>query len=279
MGAKFPLKYVVLALCAILVQVAAQIVAAGAGTLVLSICGIVEIGNVTAAAVYPLVTLAGLWALCRTMGGSMAEFRMPKPKLDGIWCAAAVLMPLIVCGIYFLLPGQFVADPERMGTGLIISSTILYTGFAAGIAEEAVFRGVIMTAIENRWGRAAAVLVPSVLFGALHLMNGPMTLASKSLVIAAGTMVGILFSLTAVVSGNVWNGALMHGVWNAVITGVLHIGPGTDPWALFSYVPESTSIWLTGGDFGVEASIVSVGVYVLFIVLAVIILRRKQQEI
>ena len=38
-----------------------------------------------------------------------------------------------------------------------------------GIVEEVVFRGFIMTALERRWNRWAAVLLPSVLFGLVHI--------------------------------------------------------------------------------------------------------------
>jgi len=273
---KFPLRYVFLALAGILVQVAAQIVANGAANWVYSFCGVAAVGNAVAAVAYPAAALAGLWALCRTMGGSLAAFRITRVRLSPVWCVSAVLMPALVCGIYLLLPGHWAAAAGRMDAGLIVTSSILYAGIAAGIVEEAVFRGVLMTALERRWGRAAAVLAPSVLFGALHALDGGMDLTSRVLVVSAGTMVGVLFSLVAVETGSIWSGALMHGVWNSVVYGVLHIGPEADQWALFSRVPESGSVWLTGGEFGVEASAVAVAAYVAFTVLAVVRVRQKR---
>ncbi len=75
-------------------------------------------------------------------------------------------------------------------------------------------------------------------------------------------MVGILFSLVTYESGNIWNSALIHGVWNMVmIGGILQIGDTVNESAVYNYVLETKSFLLTGGDFGVEASAVAVAAY------------------
>lgn len=95
--------------------------------------------------------------------------------------------------------------------------------------------------------------------------------------LAAGTAVGVLFSLVAYESGTVWCGASMHAVWNMVmIGGVLHIGPEPDGYALLNYVLDSASPLVTGGDFGVEASLPSIAVYLGFSALALVRLKRSK---
>ena len=278
MEKKFPLRYIFLALLAVPVMVIASLLGAGAGKLVFIFSGSVTAGNFAAAVMYPIATLAGLWALCRyALRANLPAYRITVPRFEPVWCAAAVLMPGLVCGVYLLLPGHWAIPERQESVGNIIAVMILYVGIAAGIVEEAVFRGVLMTALERRWGRTAAVLIPSVLFGVLHILDNDLDAASAIQLLIAGTMVGVLFSLVTLETGSIWSSALIHGVWNSVILGVLHIGPEAYRWSLFSYVPESGSFWLTGGDFGVEASVVSVIVYALFAALALVRLRRKKQ--
>ena len=152
-----------------------------------------------------------------------------------------------------------------------------FFGAGTGIVEEAVFRGVLMTAVERRWNKTAAVLGPSLAFALLHVLGRELSFAGILQLLAAGTAVGVLFSLVAYESGTVWCGAAMHAVWNMVmIGGVLHIGPEPDGYALLNYVLDSASPLVTGGDFGVEASLPSIAVYLGFSALALVRLKRSK---
>lgn len=124
--------------------------------------------------------------------------------------------------------------------------------------EELIFRGVIMSALEYRWGKGIAIIVPSVIFGALHILGNELDILSTIQLLIAGSIVGILFSLVTYESGSIWCSALIHGAWNTImIGGILHIGMAVDETSVFNYVLDSKSFFITGGDFGVEASIVS----------------------
>ncbi len=89
---------------------------------------------------------------------------------------------------------------------------------------------------------------------------------------------GVLFSLVACESGSIWPGACMHGVWNMVMVGgVLHIGPQPQGDSLYSYVLGTRSFLLTGGDFGVEASVPALTAYLLFAALALCLMCRYRR--
>ena len=68
-----------------------------------------------------------------------------------------------------------------------------------------VFRGVILNALKKRWNIKVAVIVPSMLFGIVHVLGQDFSIGSCLLVIIAGTMVGVMFSMIAIESGSVWN--------------------------------------------------------------------------
>ena len=272
----YPVKKVILALASLVVLIAAQTAAAELGSLALLCTHLPALGNGVAGALYPAFALVGLWALCRFgMKEPLSAYRLGPVRLKAVWCAAAALMPALVCGVFLLLPGEWAEAAERTDTASILAVGVLYLGIGTGIVEEAVFRGFIMTALERRWGRSAAVLLPSILFGALHIMGNELDVLSMVQLVAAGTMVGVLFSLVALETGSVWNGALIHGVWNCVLMSILYIGPEANPGALFSYIPVSDNFLLTGGAFGIEASAVSIAAYAMFAGLALWLLRKQ----
>ena len=67
------------------------------------------------------------------------------------------------------------------------------------------------------------------------------------------------FPLIAYVSHSVWNNAIVHGIWNmAIIGGILHIGNSADSNSIFNFVLDNKMFLITGGDFGIEASVISI---------------------
>lgn len=162
---------------------------------------------------------------------------------------------------------------------LTVTGGVFYYGLAAGIVEEVIFRGVILGCLERRWNREIAVLVPSALFGLVHRIGASLDLPSTVQLLVAGPIVGILFSLIACESGSIGNSALVHGVWNAALLGgILHIGSTADSASMYNFVLTDASFLLSGGDFGIEASVLAIAPYLLGILLAAVLLHRKNKE-
>ena len=198
-----------------------------------------------------------------------AYFRITRKGFHFLWVIIAVLLPSAVILFYTL----FVKSTVSYGNGEPVIRNIVYAlkvGLSAGITEELLFRGYIMKLVENRWKRKAAIIVPSVLFAALHLANG-MGSADVLLLFAAGTTVGIMFSMVTYASGSVFNSAAIHTVWNTLIIGFFKFASQPIEYgSQINYTIESDNIFITGGRFGVEAAIPAIIGYVVVIVLAVI---------
>ena len=208
----------------------------------------------------------------------MASIRLPRFSIKMKWLAAAVLLPAAVKGVFLLLPGEFVSsEMTKSQIFTTLSAGIMFTGIAAGFVEEMVFRGVIMGLLKERWNTAVAILVPSVLFAAVHLIGMDFTLTSCLLVLVAGTMVGIMFSLIALEGNSVWNSGIVHAFWNIIIIGGgLAIGGEMDEYSVMTYVLQSKSLVLTGGEFGIESSgIALVGYFVVTTFTLCLIKRAK----
>ena len=198
-------------------------------------------------------------------------------RLELKWVVLALLLPLAVMASYLLIfPGEYVTSGmtnERIFE--TVMTGILYTGIAAGLVEEIVFRGFIFHSLERAWNTKVAVIVPSLLFGIVHIIGMDFSVGSCLLVILAGTAVGIMFTLIMMESGSVWCSAFVHAMWNIiVIGGLLTVSGAPDEYSVNTYVLKMKSFAITGGEFGIESSVIALAGYVIVSFIAVLMLRK-----
>lgn len=207
---------------------------------------------------------------------NLSYFRMGKPSFSIAWVLIAFLLPLTVILYYFLFTDGTISYGNADSILLNIAFA-LKLGFSAGIVEELLFRGFIMRIIENRWNIKVAILIPSILFTAFHLMKG-MGSMDIWLLFIAGVTVSIMFSIVTYHSGNIYNAAFIHIIWNTLIIGLFRISSENDFRSLINYVIENDSILITGGKFGVEAAIPSIIGYLIVIIISFIIKNNYKKE-
>lgn len=267
-------------LAAIIILVVSQVLA----QLIASVCLLIQIPegicNIIAGVLYvglAYVILKGF--IKKVLKLSVSDFGMPRFGIKYRWILAAVLLPLAVKGTYLLFfHGEYVSS--GMNANQIfktLSAGIVFTGIAAGFVEEMVFRGMILNFFKNKWNTKVAVIVPSVLFGVVHILGMNFSIGSCLLVIIAGTMVGIMFSMIAIEGGSVWNSGLVHAIWNIVmIGGGLSIGDKVDSYSVTTYVLDTKLFAITGGDFGIESSIISLMGYIIVTMIALVMIKLKE---
>ena len=189
----------------------------------------------------------------------------------------SILLPAAVV-IAFLFIGKAEVNAFAPSEIILIIIVSVITALKAGILEEMLFRGFIMTLLENKWNKYIAILVPSFLFSLAHIPSMEyFTVGGVLLLIISGTLVGIMFSLVAYKGKSISNGALMHAVWNFVmVTDILRITTAEGAYGkpLFSVIIPSDNMWLTGGGFGVEASLIAVIGYCLVCVVVAFVKKR-----
>jgi uncharacterized protein len=132
------------------------------------------------------------------------------------------------------------------------------------LAEELVFRGYPFQHLERAIGSVRAVLVFSVLYGLLHLVNP----YANRWGVANSVLIGILLSLAYLRTRALWLPWGIHFAWNATL-GLLFGLPvsGIRVVNLWTYTVAFGPKWLTGGEYGVEASATGAAVIVLGILL------------
>lgn len=188
----------------------------------------------------------------------------------------AVLLPVFVVSVY-LAAGKVEVNTFAFGEVVLIVTASIITALKAGILEEMLFRGFIMKLLENRWNKYIAILIPSFIFSLVHIPSmKTFTIEGVALLIISGTLVGIMFSLITYRGKSIGNSIIMHALWNFVlITNIFHIttvqGAYGEP--IFSIIIDSDSLLLTGGEFGIEASLAAIIGYLF--VCGTIILRRR----
>lgn len=219
--------------------------------------------------------------LARILKIRMEDVGITKIHFSLKWVFVAILLPVSVLGVFLLLPGDFViSDMSRSEMASRMSAGIFFSGLGSGFVEEMLFRGFILRLLRKRWNTAVAVIVPSLLFGLVHIIGTGYSILSSLLVITAGTLVGIMFSLISLEEKNIWNSGIVHCFWNIlIIGGALFVGSEADTTnSIVSYVLENKSFAITGGEFGIEASVVAVAGYLLVSVLAFTIIRMTDHQ-
>jgi membrane protease YdiL (CAAX protease family) len=121
----------------------------------------------------------------------------------------------------------------------------------AAIHEELLFRGYLFQKLAS-WNRTFALGFGAIFFMALHLGNhavGPLALFN----IFLG---GILLGLAYLATRTLWFPIALHLAWNVMTGPVLgHEVSGNDSMQTLLTVTGGGPVWITGGDFGIEASI------------------------
>ncbi|MER6802203.1 MULTISPECIES: CPBP family intramembrane glutamic endopeptidase [Streptomyces] len=182
-----------------------------------------------------------------------------------------------------------------IGLGFILVSALLITAFGgysfswagdgflsvvwtavvvqvgAAVTEELLFRGLALQALEQLWGSRAAIVITSLFFGVVHL-GAPGASAWSGLAIAleAGVLLGAAFLWRR----SIWFVVGLHFAWNTTEQLLGIPVSGHTPEGLFT-VDVHGSALLTGGSFGLEASIVPVLIGVALAVPMLVLAHRN----
>ncbi|WP_432542870.1 CPBP family intramembrane glutamic endopeptidase [Kineococcus sp. SYSU DK002] len=138
------------------------------------------------------------------------------------------------------------------------SGAVALLGFsaAAAVTEEVIFRGVLFRVVEGRLGSWLALVLTAALFGASHLLNPHSSLwGAVAITVEAGAMLAAAYVATR----TLWLPIGLHFAWNFAEGGVFGMSvSGTDQPQGLLLSSLSGPTWITGGDFGPEASVFSV---------------------
>ncbi|MBI4783010.1 MAG: CPBP family intramembrane metalloprotease [Oscillatoriophycideae cyanobacterium NC_groundwater_1537_Pr4_S-0.65um_50_18] len=144
----------------------------------------------------------------------------------------------------------------------------------APVFEELLFRGVVFRILEEVFGGWLALILSSVGFGLMHMGNPGETFDGiAAIAIVFGPMLAASYMLTR----RLWLGIGLHGAWNTTMSLIFSgavSGNGT-PHGLFKTTFQGPEL-LTGGNAGMEGSLIAVLVAAIATVLMLIpVIRRS----
>jgi hypothetical protein len=124
------------------------------------------------------------------------------------------------------------------------------------VFEELLFRGVLFRVTEDWLGSYWALAISSLFFGCAHLLNPHATwFAAIAIVIEAGVLLGAAYMLTR----RLWLPVGIHAGWNFTQGGLFGVPvSGVASHGLLNATLSGGPVWLSGGEFGAEASVVAI---------------------
>ena len=128
-------------------------------------------------------------------------------------------------------------------------------GIVPAFLEELLFRGIIFRWLEEFGGSWLALALTSGLFGAAHAFNpGATWWSALAIVVEAGVLLGSAYMLAR----NLWAPMGLHGAWN--FTQGFVFGAPVSGMSVHGLIQAKLSgpVLLSGGAFGLEASMIGV---------------------
>ena len=174
----------------------------------------------------------------------------------GLIAGTAMLLAVAVAES-LLGVARFSLDPEPGGKTALAGIWLFLMLLVAAADEELIFRGYPFQRLVDLAGPVIAVVMVSALFGAAHLRN-----PFQSWISTLNTaLVGVLLAICYLRTRALWLPLGIHFAWNFVQGYVLGmpVSGVVFPHGIF-VAKISGPFWLSGGAYGPEGSILSLGV-------------------
>ena len=162
----------------------------------------------------------------------------------------------------------------------ILMILLLFGGFIIqGATEEILCRGIVLHALKEKTSVWIAIAVSTVLFIIPHwssLFDGGTVYGVIG--VANLVLISIIFSLLTVRFKSIWAACGLHSFWNAILYSVLGLnlsGKDETVTAIFDMQSVGKNIW-NGGEYGIEASIITAVVLALAAVLLWYMSRKRE---
>jgi membrane protease YdiL (CAAX protease family) len=176
-----------------------------------------------------------------------------------------------VIGVLWLFGAYRVTGTDAWSAAL----AALLGAAASGFIQEVLFRGLLFRIVREAWGAWWALAISASLFGLLHATSAHATVASTlAITLEAGILLGAAYLLT----GRLWLAIGVHVGWDFANDGLFGTGvagaTGVPLHGLLRGELHGPTL-LTGGSFGVEASLVAAGI-LMSTGLALLVLARQR---
>jgi membrane protease YdiL (CAAX protease family) len=178
--------------------------------------------------VIAIAVLAAATVIWRWYDLRFVAFDVSK-TLKIAWFPFAFLFLFYAMAIFLGLP--------PIGTLLFVAANTALVG----LSEEWMFRGVLFQGLRSRFAIWPAIILSSVLFGSVHILNVLVTgsLSDSLLQAVTAAMSGLMFVALLIRTGSLWVPIIYHALWDL---GTFAISAGADKFA--GNAPEASGLML-----------------------------------
>lgn len=172
----------------------------------------------------------------------------------------------MICAIFatlWLLGAYHIVSTGSMETMIV---PVIWV-FLLAAMEELMFRGILYRILEEWLGTVLALVLSASIFGLMHLRNENADAMGILSATSGGLLMGALYSLT----GRLWIPVFFHASWNLTQAIFGSTVSGADLFGTYFDSVREGPEWLTGGPFGVESSLVAIG---LILIVLILLFRR-----
>lgn len=165
------------------------------------------------------------------------------------------------------------------GNADIFMIILLIGGFIIqGATEEILCRGIVLHSLKEKTPIWFAIAISTILFIIPHwssLFEGSTIYGVIG--VANLVLISIIFSLLTLLFKSIWVACGLHSFWNAILYCILGLNlSGNDGTvtAIFNMQSVGNNIW-NGGEYGIEASLITTVVLALATILIMVIGRKR----
>ncbi|WP_156021731.1 CPBP family intramembrane glutamic endopeptidase [Streptococcus ruminantium] len=162
---------------------------------------------------------------------------------------------LITCTFLLMAVGAVTISKVNFTPTLLAQFLIIMIAWSIqGTTEEILVRGWMFPSLSAKHNIPVGIIASSLFFAAIHLGNNAISFIS----LVDLFLFGVLTCLIMLKTGNIWVISGIHAAWNCFQGNVFAFPvSGSDTGAAFLEVNTKGPEWLSGGQFGVEGSVIS----------------------
>ncbi|MER8090884.1 CPBP family intramembrane glutamic endopeptidase [Streptomyces sp. NPDC058316] len=254
-----------------------RIVRSPLGWMLTGMVGVGLVSGLTATGPGPVPVLgaaaavAVYWVVMRRLAGrSTPEIARQGAGREALLGSAIGLGFILVSALLISAFGGYSFSWAGGGFVSVVWSAVMVQ-IGTAVTEELMFRGLVLQALEQRWGSRGAIVITGLFFGVAHLGGaGASVWSTLAIALEAGVMLGAAFLWRR----SIWFVAGLHFAWNTAEQLLGIPVSGHAPKGLFTVEAHGSAL-LTGGTFGLETSIVPILIGVLITVPMFVLARRS----
>ena len=184
---------------------------------------------------------------------SYASMGIVREKWGSSYLLGILYGLAFLCAVYGGLALFGCVETVEVGSFKPVIIVIIIGIIIQSASEEIMMRGYFMNAVAAKSSIIIAIILNSVIFMFLHVVNPGVTVLSLVNIL----IYGVIFSLLCLVTDNIWVVCGMHFSWNAALGCLFGSNiSGINTPTIFRFVLSGED-YITGGNFGIEGSIIT----------------------